>query len=82
MRLFETIEARRSIFPKQYNDRPIKNEDIKLILKAANFAPTQKKLNHGDLKFYKMIIKMSLVSSCLKNIKIQLQNSLNLNLKV
>ena len=43
MRLFQTIEARRSIFPKQYNDRPIKNEDIKLILKAANFAPTHKK---------------------------------------
>ena len=43
MKLFQTIESRRSIFPKQYNDRPIKNEDLKLILKAANFAPTHKK---------------------------------------
>ena len=43
MKLFQTIESRRSIFPKQYNDRPIKNEDLKLILKSANFAPTHKK---------------------------------------
>ena len=43
MKLFHIIEERRSIFPKQYNKRPIKNEDLKLILKAANYAPTHRK---------------------------------------
>ena len=43
MKLFEAIKSRRSIFPKQYNKKSIKNEDLELILEAANFAPTHKK---------------------------------------
>lgn len=37
------IEKRRSVFPDQYNDRPIGKETIQQILKAANWAPTHKR---------------------------------------
>ena len=43
MKLFEAIKSRRSIFPTQFNKKSIKNEDLELILEAANFAPTHKK---------------------------------------
>ena len=81
MKLFEAIKSRRSIFPTQFNKKSIKNEDLELILEAANFAPTHKKQNHGGLKFYKMITKLNLLIFYLKNIKPQQQNSLNINFK-
>ena len=39
----ELIKSRRSIMPLQYNNIPIEDEDINLILEAANLAPTHKK---------------------------------------
>lgn len=36
------IKNRRAVFPIQYNDKPIDEEDIKTILEAANWAPTHK----------------------------------------
>lgn len=41
--IFDIIKRRRSIFPAQYNDRPISKEDIEKVLEAANYAPTHKK---------------------------------------
>jgi nitroreductase len=41
--IFDSIKKRRSVFPAQYNDRPIVKEDIEIILEAANYAPTHKK---------------------------------------
>ncbi|NJB71065.1 nitroreductase [Saonia flava] len=41
--IFELIKKRRSVFPVQYNDKPISKSDIKEILEAANWAPTHKK---------------------------------------
>lgn len=41
--IFELIKRRRSVFPPQYNDKPIAEEDIRHILEAANWAPTHKK---------------------------------------
>ena len=41
--IFDIIKRRRSIFPAQYNDRPISREDIERVLEAANYAPTHKK---------------------------------------
>tara|TARA_R110000868_G_scaffold355377_1_gene616871 strand:- start:1768 stop:2319 length:552 start_codon:yes stop_codon:yes gene_type:complete len=41
--IFDVIKRRRSIFPAQYNDKPISMEDIERVLEAANFAPTHKK---------------------------------------
>ena len=41
--IFDVIKRRRSIFPAQYNDKPISKEDIERVLEAANFAPTHKK---------------------------------------
>lgn len=41
--IFDLIKRRRSVFPAQYNDKPISKNDIKKILEAANWAPTHKK---------------------------------------
>lgn len=34
--IFDLIAKRRSIFPVQYNDKPIAKEDLEKILEAAN----------------------------------------------
>ncbi|MBO0342465.1 MAG: nitroreductase family protein [Allomuricauda sp.] len=41
--IFDLIKERRSIFPPQFNDKPISRETIEKILEAANWAPTHKK---------------------------------------
>jgi nitroreductase len=41
--IFDIIKSRRSIFPAQYNEKPISREAIEKVLEAANFAPTHKK---------------------------------------
>lgn len=37
------IRRRRSVFPDQYNERPIARETLERLLEAANWAPTHKK---------------------------------------
>lgn len=39
----KVIEHRRSVYPRQYNDKPIKQVDIEQVLEAANWAPTHKR---------------------------------------
>lgn len=51
--ILELIKRRRSVFPAQYIDRPIDNEDIKKILEAANWAPTHKKTEPWRFKVLK-----------------------------
>ena len=41
--IFDLIERRRSVFPAQYNDRPIADKEIETILEAANWAPSHKR---------------------------------------
>ncbi|MCG2460289.1 nitroreductase [Flavobacteriaceae bacterium F89] len=41
--IFDIIKRRRSVFPAQYNNRPIVKSDIEKILEAANYAPTHKR---------------------------------------
>ena len=41
--VFDIIKKRRSVFPAQYNDKPIAKADIEKILQAANWAPNHKK---------------------------------------
>ena len=41
--LLKLIKSRRSIMPYQYNDLTVSDEEINLILEAANWAPTHKK---------------------------------------
>lgn len=41
--IFDLIKNRRSVFPAQYNTKPIAKSDIDKILEAANWAPTHKK---------------------------------------
>ncbi len=41
--VFDLIRKRRSVFPVQYNGKPIAKEDLQAVLEAANWAPTHKK---------------------------------------
>ncbi|GMN11529.1 hypothetical protein MTsPCn9_25930 [Croceitalea sp. MTPC9] len=41
--IFDLIKRRRSVFPVQYNDRPIAKEALEKLLEAANWAPNHKK---------------------------------------
>ncbi len=41
--IVKNIQNRRSVFPAQYNDKPITKEEILRVLNAANWAPTHKR---------------------------------------
>lgn len=41
--ILDLIKRRRSVFPPQYNSKPIAREDLLRILEAANWAPTHKR---------------------------------------
>ncbi len=41
--IFDIIRNRRSVFPVQYNGKPVAKTDIEKVLEAANWAPTHKK---------------------------------------
>ncbi|MBP1841129.1 nitroreductase family protein [Formosa algae] len=43
MALKDLIQNRRSVFPDQYNDKPVSNAVILELLEAANWAPTHKR---------------------------------------
>ncbi|TQD34794.1 nitroreductase family protein [Haloflavibacter putidus] len=43
MKINELIKKRRSVFPAQYNNKPISKDVIQQIVTAANWAPTHKK---------------------------------------
>ena len=53
MKLLNTIKSRRSIMPSQYNDIPVDDDQIKLILEAANWAPTHRKTEPWRFKVLK-----------------------------
>ncbi|MBC6997242.1 nitroreductase [Cytophaga sp. FL35] len=41
--ILDLIRKRRSVFPAQYNDKPVAKADIEKVLEAANWAPNHKK---------------------------------------
>ncbi len=41
--IFELIKKRRSVYPPQYNDKPVSREVVEDVLEAANWAPTHKR---------------------------------------
>ena len=53
MNLLEIIKSRRSIMPHLFNNLTITNEEINLILEAANWAPTHKKTEPWRFKVLK-----------------------------
>lgn len=66
MGIFEIIEKRRSVFPKEYNKEPILKEELDKVLSAANWAPNHKhtepwrfKVIQGDskLKFAEFLVE-------------------------
>ncbi len=40
--VLQNIAHRRSVFPPAFIDEPVKDEEIEVILRAANWAPTHK----------------------------------------
>tara|TARA_B100000767_G_scaffold121000_1_gene115380 strand:+ start:542 stop:1099 length:558 start_codon:yes stop_codon:yes gene_type:complete len=60
MKLLDTIKSRRSVMPSQFNDLPINDEQINLILEAANWAPTHKKTEPWRFKVLKKQSKNNL----------------------
>ena len=51
--LKQIIEARRSIFPKNYSDQEIPQEVVEEILNSGNFAPNHKKTKPWRFKVFK-----------------------------
>ncbi len=41
--IFDLIKRRRSVFPVQYNDKPISKEILEKVVEAANWAPNHRK---------------------------------------
>src|SRR5690606_6579736 len=50
--IFDLIHKRRSVFPQQYNDRPIDRKTLERILEAANWAPTHKRTEPWRFKVF------------------------------
>lgn len=50
--VFDLIKNRRSVFPAQYNNKPIERETIEQLLEAANWAPTHKKTEPWRFKVF------------------------------
>ena len=50
--LFNIIKNRRSVFPQQYNTKPITRDTILQVLEAANWAPTHKKTEPWRFKIF------------------------------
>ena len=57
MKILDLIKSRRSVMPHQYNNSLIDDNDINLILEAANWAPTHKKTEPWRYKVLKNQIK-------------------------
>ena len=52
MKIKDIIKKRRSVFPAQYNNTPIRKEDITDLLEAANCAPTHRKTEPWRFKVF------------------------------
>ncbi|RRO24311.1 nitroreductase family protein [Flavobacteriaceae bacterium 14752] len=52
MDIFECIKHRRSVYPHQFNDEAIPDEDIQKLLKLANWAPTHRKTEPWRFKIF------------------------------
>lgn len=62
MDIFELIEKRRSVFPKQYNDEPILKDELDKILATANWAPNHKKTEPWRFKVIRGDSKLKLAN--------------------
>ena len=58
--LFNIIKNRRSVFPQQYNTKPIARDTILQVLEAANWAPTHKKTEPWRFKIFQDDAKLRL----------------------
>jgi nitroreductase len=58
--IFELIKKRRSVFPVQYNDKPIAKSDIDKIIEAANWAPNHAKTEPWRFKVLRDEMKTEL----------------------
>lgn len=72
MDIFEIIEKRRSVFPKQYNDKPILKEELDKILATANWAPNHKHTEPWRFKVVQGECKLKLAEFLVeKNVELE-----------
>ncbi|MDC8002850.1 nitroreductase [Aureisphaera galaxeae] len=50
--ILDIIEKRRAVFPVQYNNNPISEEELNTILQAANWAPTHRRTEPWRFKVF------------------------------
>jgi nitroreductase len=60
LNIFELIENRRSVFPAQYNQKPIKKSTLLKVLASANWAPNHRKTEPWRFKVLQGEAKMKL----------------------
>ena len=63
MTVSETIKKRRAIYPAQYNDGNISENDLKEILENANYAPTHRLTQPWFFKIYQNEYRLELANS-------------------
>lgn len=71
MDVFELIEHRRSVFPVQYNPKPISKSTLLKVLKSANWAPTHRKTEPWRFKIVQGESKLKLGDFVLKQMQIE-----------
>ena len=80
MTVSETIKKRRAIYPAQYNDVNISENDLKEILENANYAPTHRLTQPWFFKIYQNEYRLELANSMVNHYN-TLNPSKNINFK-
>ena len=70
MSVSESIKKRRAIYPSQYKEEDISENDIKEILENANYAPSHRLTQPWFFKVYQNEFKIELANSMVKHFKL------------
>ena len=70
MSVSESIKKRRAIYPSQYKEEDISENDIKEILENANYAPSHRLTQPWFFKVYQNEFKIELSNSMVKHYKL------------
>ena len=70
MSVSESIKKRRAIYPSQYKEEDISENDIKEILENANYAPSHRLTQPWFFKVYQNEFKIELANSMVKHYKL------------
>lgn len=71
MDIFKLIKARRSVFPVQYNNKPINKSTLLKVLESANWAPTHRKTEPWRFKVLQGESKLKLGEFVVQQMQIE-----------